>query len=57
MAEMKSVLYVLIRNYKFELLPSNPEVEQRANFIMRPRIVGEEDAGAQLPLLVRHVQA
>lgn len=56
LAEIKAVLYVLIRNYKFELLPSKPKIEQRANFVMRPRVAGEEHAGTQLPLLVRPVE-
>lgn len=53
---MKAILYVLIRHNKFELLPSRPNIEQRANFIMRPRVVGQESVGVQLPLLVRRLE-
>ncbi|TXT04309.1 hypothetical protein VHUM_04196 [Vanrija humicola] len=52
LAEMKVILYVLIRSFKFDLLNSNPEYEKKAQIVMRPRVVGEEDAGLQMPLLV-----
>ncbi|KAL1407956.1 hypothetical protein Q8F55_004753 [Vanrija albida] len=52
LAEMKVILYVLIRSFKFDLLKSNPEYERKAQIVMRPRVVGEEDAGLQMPLLV-----
>ncbi|WVR08887.1 hypothetical protein IAU60_005946 [Kwoniella sp. DSM 27419] len=53
LAEIKAILFVLIRGLEFDELPSKPVVERKASIVMRPRIVGEEKAGLQMPLLVR----
>lgn len=54
LAEMKAILFVLIRNFIFEMPPG--KVVTSKNFIvMTPWIQGEEDLGSQLPLLVRPV--
>lgn len=52
-AEMKVLLFVLLRTFTFELLPSNPEVTQKSYIVMLPWVVGEEEYGSQLPLLLR----
>ncbi|ORY33012.1 putative cytochrome P450 [Naematelia encephala] len=53
LAEIKAILFVLIRNFEFEELNSKPVVERKASIVMRPRIVGEEAAGLQMPLMVK----
>ncbi|WWC98172.1 hypothetical protein V866_005063 [Kwoniella sp. B9012] len=53
LAEIKVILFVLIRGFEFEELPSKPEIERKASVVMRPRVKGEEKAGLQMPLLVR----
>lgn len=51
--EMKITLFVLIRAFQFDELPSKPVIEQKSSIVMRPRVKGEESVGLQLPLLVR----
>ncbi|KAK4684235.1 hypothetical protein P7C73_g5960, partial [Tremellales sp. Uapishka_1] len=53
--EIKVVLFVLVRSFVFAELPGKPVIEKKASMVMRPRVVGEEAAGFQLPLLVRPV--
>ncbi|WRT69267.1 uncharacterized protein IL334_006251 [Kwoniella shivajii] len=53
LAEIKVILFVLIRSLEFDELPSKPQIEKKASVVMRPRVVGEEKAGLQMPLLVR----
>ncbi|ODN76875.1 hypothetical protein L202_05462 [Cryptococcus amylolentus CBS 6039] len=53
LAEMKVMLFVLIRGFEFEELNSRPEIERKVSVVMRPRVVGEEEAGLQLPLFVK----
>ncbi|KAF7308932.1 Cytochrome P450 [Mycena kentingensis (nom. inval.)] len=55
LAEFKSVLSVLIRNYTFEF-PGGPETELgvHRSIIPRPKVAGE--AGANVPLRVRRVE-
>ena len=53
LAEIKAMLFMLLRNFSFEELPSKPVVEAKSSIVMRPRVVGEEKAGLQMPLLVR----
>lgn len=50
---MKIVLYMLLRNFSFEILPSNPEIYRKSFIVMLPWVRGEEQVGAQMPLLVR----
>ncbi|OCF32427.1 hypothetical protein I316_05853 [Kwoniella heveanensis BCC8398] len=57
LAEIKVILFVLIRGFEFEELRSKPEIERKSSVVMRPRVVGEEKAGLQMPLLVRPVSA
>ncbi|BEI86734.1 hypothetical protein CcaverHIS002_0700800 [Cutaneotrichosporon cavernicola] len=53
LVEIKMMLFVLMRSFEFDQLPSKPEYEAKSAIVMRPRVVGEEDAGLQMPLLVR----
>ncbi|TYJ59084.1 hypothetical protein B9479_000073 [Cryptococcus floricola] len=53
LAEMKVMLFVLMRGFEFEELNSRPEIERKVSLVMRPRVVGEEEAGLQLPLFVK----
>lgn len=53
LAEIKAVLFVLVRNFTFDILPSAPVIEPKTTIVMRPRVVGEEEAGLQMPLLIR----
>ncbi|WVQ74482.1 hypothetical protein IAR50_004083 [Cryptococcus sp. DSM 104548] len=52
LAEMKAILFVLMRSFEFQELKSKPEVEKKSAIVMRSRIRGEEDAGLQMPLMV-----
>ncbi|ODO08772.1 hypothetical protein L198_00505 [Cryptococcus wingfieldii CBS 7118] len=53
LAEIKTILFVLLKNFEFAELPSKPVIERKAARVMRPRVVGEEKYGPQLPLLVK----
>lgn len=54
LAEIKVMLFVLLRNFTLEALPSNPRIERRGQgFVQRPFVVGEEDKGIQLPVILR----
>lgn len=53
LAEISTILFVLIRSFEFQELKSKPEVEKKASVVMRPRIKGEESAGLQMPLMVK----
>ncbi|WVQ77158.1 hypothetical protein IAR50_006841 [Cryptococcus sp. DSM 104548] len=53
LAELKTILFVLIKSFEFAELPSKPVIERRSATIMRPRVVGEEAFGPQMPLLVK----
>ncbi|KAK4685639.1 hypothetical protein P7C73_g4507, partial [Tremellales sp. Uapishka_1] len=55
LTEIKAILFVLIRNFTFEELASKPEIEKKTSMVMRPRVVGQEKMGLQLPLLVKAV--
>ncbi|ODO08024.1 hypothetical protein I350_03607 [Cryptococcus amylolentus CBS 6273] len=57
LAEIKVLLFVLLRNFEFQELHSKPEIEKKASVVMRPKVVGEEEAGPQLPLMVRPISA
>ncbi|WVQ72763.1 hypothetical protein IAR50_002323 [Cryptococcus sp. DSM 104548] len=57
LAEMKVLLFVLLRNFEFQELHSKPEIEKKASVVMRPKVVGEEEAGPQLPLMVKLIAA
>lgn len=56
--EIKAVLFVTMRNFKFEMLPSNPKfLRTSASIIQRSVIVGDEAKGMQMPVIVRPLEA
>lgn len=50
LAEIKVVLFTVLRRFQFDELPSRPEVEYMSSLATRPQVKGEP--GGQLPLLV-----
>ncbi|KAJ7738946.1 cytochrome P450 [Mycena metata] len=56
LAEMKSLLYILIRTFEFELAVSPVKITTVSTAVQRPVVIGEEDKGPQLPMRVRRVQ-
>ncbi|KAL7411868.1 cytochrome P450 [Mrakia frigida] len=55
LAEIKSILFVLIRTYRFEHISPKPNFYHRQAITMKPAIVGREEEGAMLPLKVARV--
>ncbi|WOO86283.1 Cytochrome P450 monooxygenase FUM15 [Vanrija pseudolonga] len=51
--EMKAAIFVLVRHYRFEMLPSKPKIRRKWLFVQRPAVEGEEEVGPQMPLMVR----
>ncbi len=51
--EMKAVLFTLLRSFVFEQLPTPPTIKRTHMIIQRAMVVGEEEVGPQMPLLVR----
>ncbi|KAL1408641.1 hypothetical protein Q8F55_005454 [Vanrija albida] len=51
--EIKAALFVMIRGFTFEPLPSRPKMEREWMIVQRPVVVGEKKLGPQMPLLVR----
>lgn len=51
--EMKAAIFVLVRHYRFEILPSKPKIRRKWLFVQRPAVEGEEEVGPQMPLMVR----
>lgn len=56
LAEIKAILFVLLRAFKFEMLPSQPKITAKNFIIMLPWVVGEESVGSQMPLMVRPIE-
>ena len=50
---MKALLFMLIRNFEFELALPADEIEKRSFIVTRPYLKGNEKAGAQMPLRVK----
>ncbi|KLT45743.1 putative cytochrome P450 [Cutaneotrichosporon oleaginosum] len=55
LAEIKAILFVLLRHFQFEMLPSSPTITAKNFIIMLPWVVGEENVGSQMPLMVRPI--
>ncbi|GMK57994.1 hypothetical protein CspeluHIS016_0500260 [Cutaneotrichosporon spelunceum] len=53
LAEMKAAVFCIFRELEVLPLPSSPSFRQRAQIVMRPELIGEEDAGYQMPVLIR----
>ncbi|KAF8830625.1 hypothetical protein HHX47_DHR2000902 [Lentinula edodes] len=51
--EMKALLFILVRNFEFELAVPADDVIAKSTVVQRPRLKSEKDAGSQLPLIVR----
>ncbi|KAL7409863.1 cytochrome P450 [Mrakia frigida] len=55
LAEMKSILFVLLRNFKFELSSVNDQIVFRQAIVLKPVLKGKEDEGATMPIKVSRV--
>ncbi|KAJ3878551.1 cytochrome P450 [Lentinula edodes] len=53
LVEMKALLFILVRNFEFELAVPADDVIAKSTVVQRPRLKSEKDAGSQLPLIVR----
>jgi hypothetical protein len=53
---INAILFVVIRNFEFEELPSKPVFLYKIGVVLRPVVQGQEAAGLQMPLLMRPVQ-
>ncbi|KAJ3784687.1 cytochrome P450 [Lentinula aff. detonsa] len=51
--EMKALLFVLVREFEFELAVPSEEIIKKTMIVQRPRVKSEPEGGTQLPLLVR----
>lgn len=55
--EIKAVLFVVLRSFELEMLPSKPQVMRISpSIIQRAVIVGEESKGMQMPVIVRPLE-
>ncbi|TRM55491.1 cytochrome P450 [Schizophyllum amplum] len=52
-AEMKALLFVLVRAFEFELGVSPEDIKVRASVVQRPALKSEPQSTAQLPIIVR----
>ncbi|KAF7300112.1 hypothetical protein MKEN_01334400 [Mycena kentingensis (nom. inval.)] len=58
LVETKAILFTLIRAFKFSLAVPPEDMTKHENAIVqRPSVRSEKDKGAQLPLIIRRVQA
>ncbi|KAJ9104770.1 hypothetical protein QFC19_003911 [Naganishia cerealis] len=53
--EIKAILFVLIRNFVFDLPTPRVEIEKKTSLVTRPFVKGEREKGPQMPLAVRAV--
>ncbi|KAJ7496540.1 cytochrome P450 [Mycena latifolia] len=53
LAEMKALLFTLVRAFEFELAVPVEDIGKRSSIVQRPMVRSEPDKGSQLPLLVR----
>ncbi|KAF7354240.1 Cytochrome P450 [Mycena venus] len=56
LAEMKSLLYTLVRTFEFELAVRPEAIGTTRTGVQRPMLVDEPEKGAQLPMHVRRVE-
>ncbi|KAL1716783.1 cytochrome P450 [Schizophyllum commune] len=52
-AEMKAILFVLVRSFEFELAVDPSDVKVRTAAVQRPALKSEPENTAQLPVLIR----
>ncbi|KAF7356483.1 hypothetical protein MVEN_00981400 [Mycena venus] len=58
LAEMKALLFTLVRAFEFELAVPRAEIGQKdTGIVIRPMLLSQPEAGNQLPLLVKPVTA
>jgi len=57
LAQMKTMLFILIRGFEFELAVSAEDIGRVNNIVGRPFICSDPGAGTQLPMLVRGVMS
>ncbi|KIY66077.1 cytochrome P450 [Cylindrobasidium torrendii FP15055 ss-10] len=55
LAETKSIIYVLLRSFEFELAIPHDDLVSRASIVQRPYLRSDPGAGAKLPILIRPV--
>lgn len=53
---MKALLFVLVREFEFELGCTREDLTKMTAIVQRPRLKSEPERGTQLPLLVRAYQ-
>ncbi|KAJ6575576.1 cytochrome P450 [Mycena vulgaris] len=53
LAELKALLFVLIRSFEFEMVVSEGGIGRTSTPVQRPVVLGEKEKGAQMPLLVK----
>lgn len=53
--EIKTILFVLIRNFVFDLPTPRVEIEKKTSLVTRPFVKGEREKGPQMPLAIRVV--
>ncbi|KAJ7633677.1 cytochrome P450 [Mycena polygramma] len=57
LAEMKALMYTLIRTFEFEMAVPAEAIDQTTTAVQRPLVVSEREKGPQLPMRVRRVQS
>ncbi|KAJ7762647.1 cytochrome P450 [Mycena metata] len=53
LVEMKSLLFILLRAFEFEMAVPRSDIALSATPVNRPRVLSEPKMGSQLPLIVR----
>ncbi|KZP27709.1 cytochrome P450 [Athelia psychrophila] len=53
LAEMKAILYTLVRAFEFDLAVPAEDIIFKQSIVSRPIVTSERDAGNQMPLLVK----
>jgi len=51
--ELKSLLFSLVRAFKYELAVPKEEIEKNSGTVTRPILKSEPEKGSEMPLLVR----
>ncbi|KAL1716765.1 cytochrome P450 [Schizophyllum commune] len=52
-AEMKALLFILVRAFEFELAVPVDDLKVRASVVQRPALISQPEATAQLPIIIR----
>jgi len=51
--EMKALIFTLVRTFEFSMAISDDKFEKRSDVVTRPYIKDDQEAGAQMPLIVK----